>query len=53
MSPPLSRGSSPKRHKGKQKESPRGILKEFLNNFEDEMICPMSGLNSLLITNVF
>ena len=43
LSSPSTRGSSPKRHKGKQKESPRGILKEFLNNFEDEMICPMSG----------
>ena len=43
MSSPPSQGSSPKRHKGKQKESPRSVLKEFLNNFEDEMICPMSG----------
>jgi len=41
LSSPSTRGSSPKRHKGKQKESPRGILKKFLNNFEDEMICPI------------
>lgn len=36
-------GSCPKKHKGKQKESPSKILKEFLDNLEDEMICPMSG----------
>jgi hypothetical protein len=34
-------GPSHKRRKGKQKESARKILKEYLNNFEDEMICPM------------
>ena len=38
-----TREPSLKRHKGKQKASPRGLLREFLNNFEDEMICPMSG----------
>ncbi len=42
LSPP-SEGPSLKRRKGKQKESPRKILKEYLNNFEDEMICAMSG----------
>ena len=34
---------SPKKHKGKQKESSREILEEVLNNLEDEMVCPMSG----------
>ena len=34
---------SPKRHKGKQKESSREILEEVLNNLEDEMVCPMLG----------
>jgi hypothetical protein len=43
LSSPPTREPSPKRHKGKQKESPRGLLKDFLNNFEDEMTCPMSG----------
>jgi len=43
LSSPPTREPSPKRHKGKQKGSPRGLLKDFLNNFEDEMICPMSG----------
>ncbi len=43
------RSSSPareptlKRHNGKQKETSRDILEEVLNNFEDEMVCPMSG----------
>jgi hypothetical protein len=32
-----------KRRKGKQKESPRKKLKEYLNNFEDQIMCPMSG----------
>ncbi|KAI0257355.1 hypothetical protein BJV78DRAFT_1277895 [Lactifluus subvellereus] len=44
LSSPPTRESSPKKHKGKQKESSRKILKEFLSNLEDEMICPMSGL---------
>jgi hypothetical protein len=43
LSSPPTRESSPKRHKGKQKESPRAMLKEFLNSFEDEIVCPMSG----------
>jgi hypothetical protein len=43
LSSPPTRESSPKKHKGKQKESSRKKLKEFLSNLEDEMICPMSG----------
>ena len=40
---PPTEGPSRKRRKGEQKESPRKILKEYLNNFEDEINCPMSG----------
>lgn len=40
---PSSREPSPKKHKGKQKETSREILEEVLNNLEDEMVCPMSG----------
>lgn len=40
---PPTEEPSRKRRKGKQKESSRKILKEYLNNFEDEMICAMSG----------
>jgi len=43
LSSPSSEGPSRKRRKEKQKVSPRKILKEHLSNFEDEMICPMSG----------
>jgi len=39
LSSPSTPESDPKRHKGKQKESHTVILKEFLNSFEDEMIC--------------
>ena len=42
LSPPAEEPSR-KRRKGKQNESPRKILKEYLNNFEDEINCPMSG----------
>ena len=42
LSSPPTQGPSPKRLKGK-KESSRKMLKEYLNNLEDEMICPMSG----------
>src|SRR5882762_7138475 len=38
LSSPPTEGPSPKRRKGKQKEPPREMLKEYLNNFEDEMI---------------
>ncbi|KAI0274850.1 hypothetical protein BC834DRAFT_849979 [Gloeopeniophorella convolvens] len=41
LSSPSVRESPPKRHKGKQKESPRAILREFLNGFEEEMTCPI------------
>jgi len=41
LSSPPTEGPSCKRHKGKQKESPRKILKKYLNDFEDEMICPI------------
>jgi len=41
-SSPPTREPTPKKHKGKQKETSREILKEFLNNLEDEMVCPMS-----------
>ena len=43
LSTPPTEEPSRKRRKGKQKESSRKILKEYLNNFEDEMICAMSG----------
>jgi hypothetical protein len=43
LSSPPTQGSCHKRHKGKEKESPGKKLKEYLNNLEDEMICPMSG----------
>ena len=33
----------PSRKRRKEKESSRKKLKEYLNNFEDEIICPMSG----------
>jgi len=45
LSSPSTPEPGPKRHKGKQKESHAVILKEFLNSFEDEMICSMSGLD--------
>jgi hypothetical protein len=51
LSSPPTREPPPKRHKGKQKESPRGLLKAFLNNFEDEMICPMSGSEQHPVNN--
>ncbi|KAH9968766.1 hypothetical protein BC827DRAFT_1165489 [Russula dissimulans] len=41
LSSPSTPESGPKRHKGKQKESHTVILKEFLDSFEDEMICPI------------
>jgi hypothetical protein len=44
LSTPPTEEPSRKRRKGKQKESSRKILKEYLNNFEDEMICAMSEL---------
>jgi hypothetical protein len=43
LSSPLTEEPSRKRRQGKQKESSRKKLKEYLNNFEDEIICPMSG----------
>jgi hypothetical protein len=43
LSSPPTEEPSRKRRKGKQKESSRRKLKEYLNNFEDEIICPMSG----------
>ncbi len=43
LSPLSVEEASRKRRKGKQKESSKRILKEYLNNFEDEIICPMSG----------
>jgi len=43
LSSPPTEELGRKRRKGKQKESSRKLLKKYLNNFEDEMICPMSG----------
>ncbi|KAH9044696.1 hypothetical protein EDB85DRAFT_1910738 [Lactarius pseudohatsudake] len=40
-SSPATREPTPKKHKGKQKESSREILEEVLNNLEDEMVCPI------------
>ncbi|KAH8997502.1 hypothetical protein EDB92DRAFT_1435222 [Lactarius akahatsu] len=40
-SSPPTREPTPKKHKGKQKESSREILEEVLNNLEDEMVCPI------------
>ncbi|KAH9065950.1 hypothetical protein EDB87DRAFT_1594004 [Lactarius vividus] len=40
-SSPPPREPSPKKYKGKQKESSREILEEVLNNLEDEMVCPI------------
>ncbi|KAI0281592.1 hypothetical protein BGY98DRAFT_190516 [Russula aff. rugulosa BPL654] len=39
LSSPLTEEPSRKRRQGKQKESSRKKLKEYLNNFEDEIIC--------------
>jgi len=43
LSSPPTEDPSRKRRKEKQKESSRKKLKEYLNNFEDEINCPMSG----------
>ena len=43
LSSPPTEEPSRKRRKGKQKESSRRKLKEYLNHFEDEINCPMSG----------
>lgn len=43
LSSPPAEEPSRKRRKGKQEESSRRKLKEYLNNFEDEIMCPMSG----------
>lgn len=41
LSSPPTEGPSRKRRKEKHKESSRKKLKEYLNNFEDEIICPI------------
>jgi hypothetical protein len=43
LSSPPTEEPGRKRRKGKQKESSRKKLKEYLSNFEDEINCPMSG----------
>jgi hypothetical protein len=53
LSSPLTEEPNRKRRKGKQKESSRKKLKEYLNNFEDEIMCSMSDQNTISMISTF